>query len=1044
MADRQILRLADLEPTVFFVRSHDSLQQGVDLSLSNPGPTVAAEVIFRGGSGVQRLDLGCVPTGESRQRIYVPDMREPTPVEVALLANGHLCDSRSLTWQSTRHWEVYVTQASHHDLGYSDLPANVLRDQDRFLDDIVRWCEETADWPEDSRFRYVIEQGWSVLHYLEHRPPEMGERLLRLLRTGQVELTALFANETSELCGHEEQIRLLYPSFQLKRRYGVPITTAELNDVPGLAWGLVSVLAGAGIRYFAPDIPDYFGWGSNRLRTFWDEQAVLPRDLPGAFWWEGPDGQRVLLWRGTGASMWTLEQTIRDLPTLLAGLAQRGYPYDLVRLRVSGGIRDNAPPSLRFSQIAREWNSRWTYPRLIVATGHQFFARFEQAAGTCLPVLRGDLPNTDYTVGATSTAKELGVNRLTHDTLTAAEKLAACAAQVSDYEYPAETVAEAYQHSLLFDEHTWGMLNPLGPAQDANLCAKAHFAYHAAALAHDLLIKTTNRIADQVHLTEEGYHLFVFNPLAEARSDVVRVPAIVPSPCVWPMHWEQPAPGEDRPAIWNRGTVFGRQLQNLPEAVFGEPFELIDVATGHSIPYQIVAVDDPYAARPLAAHRVALGDHDRFLSHHLLRVDPLQRQELVFVAEDLPPLGLKTFRIVPCTQRPSFATSLQVGAHWLESAFFRLELDPASGAVRSLYDKRLHREWVDGEAPYGLNQLLVRNPETGEIAPAGRSTISVSERGPVLASLVVRGDGLGCPRRTQEITVYHALPYIEMANRLLRDATPCLEVCFAFPLALTQPRFRFEAPNAVVEPIRDQLPGSNTDAYAVQHWITVEDARGGVAWSSLEAPLVALSEWWSMSVSPAHSALSTPDYGRPFLTDPAQLVHGHIYSLAMVNNFRTNFAPVQVADALFRYRITSFAGDEGRRRACRAGWAASTPLATAGVYGPQRGTLPPSLSFCQVDQPNVSLLTLKAAEDGDGLILRLAENEGRDTRVLVTVPFLEIGQALETNLVEEGNRTLEHDLHSVQIPMRGHGIATVRLTSSRRWPQANALAYYFA
>ncbi len=117
---------------------------------------------------------------------------------------------------------------------------------------------------------------------------------------------------------------------------------------------------------------------------------------------------------------------------------------------------------MRLSLIAREWNRRWAYPRLIVATNAQFFEQFKRAAGNRLRTLRGDLPNTDYTVGATSTAKETGINRLTHDLLTSAEKLAACAALVSDYAYPADTLAEAYDHALFYNEHTWGMAHPIG------------------------------------------------------------------------------------------------------------------------------------------------------------------------------------------------------------------------------------------------------------------------------------------------------------------------------------------------------------------------------------------------------------------------------------------------------------------------------------------------------------------------------------------------------------------------------------------------------
>lgn len=1034
-----MIQLTAIEPTVFFVHSEIGLRQGVDLTLASDDVAAEATLIIKLGAQETQISLGAVPPGTHKQRIYVPDVREATQAEFVLLAQDQTQDRCTITWTPERHWEVYLVHGSHHDLGYTDLPSNVLREHDRFLDEILRYCEETADWPEESRFRYVVEQGWSVLHFIEHRPPDVVERLVRLMREGRIEVTALFGNETTELCGHEEQIRLLYPSFRLKRRFGIPIRTAELNDIPGVSWGLASVLAGAGIRYFAPAIPDYFAWGF-RVHPFWDEEAILPRDMSGAFWWEGPDGQRVLFWYEGGSvhwtPLWTYEQAERDVSRCLTELARRGYPYDLLRARFQGGQRDNSPPDVRLSLIAREWNRRWAYPRLIVATNAQFFEAFERTAGSSLRTLRGDLPNTDYTVGATSTAKETGINRLTHDLLTSAEKFAACAALVSDHVYPADTLAEAYDHALLYDEHTWGMAHPIGPAQDASWSQKAEHAYRAAALAHDVLLKSTNRLADRIRLADEGYHIIVFNPLSWERTDVVHLPAVTPAPCSRPMYWRYPAPDEDRPPIWVSGTAIGRDIVHLPLALLEQPFELIDLSTGRSVPYQIATVDDPLAARPYAAYYYALGVTSQ-LQHKDLLVDPTHRKTLIFVAEGVPPLGYKTYRIIPAAQHPRFESSLFVGEHWLENRFYRITLDPESGAVVSIFDKELQREWVDAEAPYGFNQLVARWPQSGETAVPARSVIRRGESGPVCASLIVTGDAPGCPQRTQEITLCDSIKRIDFANRLLRDATPLLELYFAFPFAIARPRFRYEASNAVIEPIHDQLPGTNTDAYAVQHWVMAWDEAGSVIWSSLEAPVVALGGLWPGYLSQAHHAVTPPGYGHDFLRDPVQLEKGHIYSYAMVNNFRTNFQPVQVADTLFRYTITSHppAGSDPMKwsKARDFGWAASIPLVPVCMVGPQPRDqleggpwLSTAASFCQLDQPNVTLLTLKAAEDGDGWIVRLAEIGGQEVAVTVTLPFLEIAQAFRTNLVEENEAILPSDRHHVRVTVPAYGIVTLR------------------
>jgi hypothetical protein len=1029
--------LLEIEPTVFFTRNDSgALWQLVYLNLENRGQAGDLELSLSSAGFEERLSLGRVEAGTGRYPVSFPDLRQPASVTFGLWSGASLLDQKTVLWQPQRHWQVELVHGSHHDLGYTDIPSNILREHASHLDQVIAYAEESSDWPEEARFRYVIEQAWSALYFVEHRPASAVNQLVRLLRTGQVELTALLGNETSELCGHEEQVRLLYPAYRLKRRYGVPITTAELNDIPGVSWGLLKILAGSGIKYFSPGIQDYFAWWF-KVHPMWDESQVLPRDVPGAFWWQAQDGQRVLAWYPGGAIeglyLWDYAQTEKDLPAYLTRLSERGYAHDLIRVKVLGGRRDNAPPDLRFSRFTREWNSRWAYPRLRLTTNAGFFTRFEAAAGEGLPTLRGELPNTDYTVAATSRAKELGINRLTHGTLASAERLALWAGVTGRMAYPADTLAEAYDCTLMSDEHTGGMDVPIGPAHEACWDQKGEFAYRAAALAHDVLVKSANAIADQVGVAAHGYHILVFNPLAFPRTDVVRALAAPPPPSGRPMYWRQPAPGSPGPAEMAFGSAFGRNVVSLPAELLESPFELIDVASGQSIAYQVVKLDGPLTARPLAAGRWALSQVD-FHWTSPVKKDRAQLLEIVFIAEQVPSLGYKLYRIALVSQPASFLTDLQVGDGWLENRYYRVELDRQSGEITSLYDKALGKEWVDHAAAHGFNQLVARSPADGEVSLPAHSRIRIGDRGPLVASLVVEGEGPGCPQRTQEITLYAGVKRLDLANRLLKDATPLLELYFAFPFNLRQPRFCFEGSNSVISPIDDQLPGSNTNAYAMQHWAAAWDAQGGVTWCSLEAPVVELGGLWPGYVSQAHHGVTPPGYGDAFLRSPAQLEKGHLYSYLMVNNFRTDFEPFQVADLLFRYSLTTHPGDWRQAGSTRFGWGAATPLEPIFLHGPQAGDYPETASFCGVDQPNIQLLTLKAAEDGDGTVLRLAEMAGRETVVTVSLPYLEIERAVSLNLVEEDGAELPAERHSVQVRLPAYGIATVRCRGANRWP----------
>jgi len=147
----------------------------------------------------------------------------------------------------------------------------------------------------------------------------------------------------------------------------------------------------------------------------------------------------------------------------------------------------------------------------------------------------------------------------------------------------------------------------------------------------------------------------------------------------------------------------------------------------------------------------------------------------------------------------------------------------------------------------------------------------------------------------------------------------------------------------------------------------------------------------------------------------------------MYNNFRTNMAPTQLGDVLFRYSITSHKGNRIEGRPRDFGWAVKNPLIPVPVTGKSNGTLPESLSFCQVDKSNVILMTLKKAEDNDGIIIRLNETEGSETEVTVTLPNTSITKAYKTNLVEVNEKLLDVRGQAIKINIKPFGIETIRI-----------------
>ncbi len=1007
------IQITSAKGTIYFIRDGEGLKQGYDLEFDNPGSAVDVTLTVKWGSNKQQLEVGRVGRGCSTARVYIPDIRENVGITFSVDGGGSL----SINHKPQRHWTVHLIQFAHHDLGYTDIPTNVLRDMATYLDDALRFCAETDSFPDKSKFRYTIEQGWSLLYWMQNRPPEAREEMMRRIKEGRIEVNAFVGNETTELLGPEEMVRMMYPVFALKRQYGIPVLSAEHNDIPGISWGVAAAMAGAGIKWFAPGLPDYFRWGS-QYHTFWDEETIAPGGRPHAFYWEAPDGKKTLFWYHRQGAGGPVDVTLGELPGYLEKLETRDYPYDVLRYIVRGGDRDNSNTRVEYAYTCREWNEKWAYPRLVQSLNSRFFPELEKQLAEDIPTWRGELPGTDYSVAASCTAYPSSLNRVAHDRLLAGERFAAVTSEIASYKYPRQTLDEAYYCTLMNDEHAWGLAYPLGPGQDACLAQHCEFGYRAAALAHDVLIKSINELADHINRDEDGFYAVVFNALDRPRTDVATVMGHPTEPCARPM---KPDPqrrfdSKGSPVAYYAYPVSNRNVFVIPEKLLEEGLEVIDVATGETVPHEIYEIPNAQAPVPYAAYRYSTGQHYR-----------RDRMEVRFVASDVPALGYKLYKLVP-SRKKAPESGVKVGANVLENEFYKVEVDSNTGAVRSIFDKELGRELVDAASEHGVNQLVIRSSLDASKWSPEQVQIEQGRSGAVSGSLVIRTQCEGFPQVTQEIILYSGIKRIDFANRVLKDSSAHMETFFAFPFAFDKPKFKYEGSLSIIEPLVDQFPGSNSEYYCVQHWANVSDGKAGVTLCSVDAPMMQFGGNWTLYVSQAHHGVTPPNFDHPFHTQK-EVKNGHIYSLALLNNYRTNFSPTQNGDLLFRYSLTSHAGDWKKGLARDFGYGVSVPLETANLEGKHRGQLPASAGFCQIDKPGILLLALKRAEDGRGFIVRVMETEGVETEVTITLPFISILQAIETNLVEEDLRLVPMTEHTVKLKVKAWGTATVRVVN---------------
>ena len=104
-------------------------------------------------------------------------------------------------------------------------------------------------------------------------------------------------------------------------------------------------------------------------------------------------------------------------------------------------------------------------------------------------------------------------------------------------------------------------------------------------------------------------------------------------------------------------------------------------------------------------------------------------------------------------------------------------------------------------------------------------------------------------------------------------------------------------------------------------------------------------------------------------------------------------------------------------------YALNDPLLVVKGYDNKK---PAGESFMSVDQPNVVIETVKQADNGRGIIIRLYESQRQRGEVTLTTNF-EIGDAWEANLLEKNQVALSPVGNTVSFFIKPYQIVTLRL-----------------
>ena len=958
-AGRPAVPPARLEPSLFYTRTNGQLAERCDVVVPFQTRCARGEARVQVGGTTLTAAFTSDPYdfGVLRVPVAVPASLGATTADVTVTLDG-VSTHTTQAFTPAKQWKVFICPKVHNDVGYTDLQPHVNELDNRNTDTALGIM---ARFP---FYKFNFETAWLVDNYLDCRPAAYRQKFFAWAAKGRATINALYLNLMTGVCSGEELYRAMYFTERLHREHGSNFDFACLTDAPSHSWFLPSLLRDVGIKAFSN--------GSNQTRAPILHFSSLNEDSP--FYWEGMNGERIFMWYARSYTQWkrltgpdfvnrsaNFDYLETSVPQFLTRFLRADYAPDAVM--IYGAYVDNAAiPETGEAELVEQWNQRYAYPQLIVASDADYFGYIARHFGSRLPVYRGDA-GAYWEDGVASSAQATTLNRQSHDLLPVAETAAALATVFDPRNrYPAEDFRGAWRNVMFYDEHTWGAHNSVSQPDrefvQRQWEIKESYATRANLDARNLLARGFNRLCQQIAV--EGDTVLAFN---------------------W-QNWPRTAP---------------------LEVEIDQSRYLVDLSTGKPVPLDVVVAKDGW-------------------------------RRVRFLAADVPAMGYKGYALRTLNP-PDLPANQPAAGDTIESRFYRLTVDRETGGIKSLWDKEAHRELVDLQAPYKLNQYVYVTGGEGSLilnqtfgtppaqltlhSPAGAEIVehvktALGER------LTVVTRATNTPALRCEYRVYDAVKRVEILDTVEKDETRAKEaVYFAFPFAARHPAFAYQIQNGWCRPNEDQLPGACREWFTPQNLVRMRDGDYAVAWATPDAPLVTLT-----------------DINRGKWPRYLPITNGHLFSYVMHNYWFTNYRASQGGVFRFRYVLTSGQGldrealarfDADTRSPVLAYPFVSTFSARVGdVHRP----LPPSSgAFFGLEAPNLQMVTFKAAEDEDGYILRFREVGGHAGEAELRLPTLRVKKAWLCDGVEVNKTRLAVTGTAVKVPFQPNQYVTVRLVA---------------
>jgi hypothetical protein len=822
---------------------------------------------------------------------------------------------------------VIIVYKTHFDIGYSSTVHDVVHEyRTEMVDRVLEAIEKNSHQPRENQFVWTV-SGWPMKQMLwEGQAPERRQKIELAIRDGNLVVHAYPFTTHTETAEMEDLVRGLNISSTISRKFGQPLSiSAKMSDVPGQSWFTPTLFAHAGIKFYHMGGP----------------VVNMEHGLPLMFWWEGPDSSRLLTLYNNGYGS--------------DPMPPANWPYTTwVYINMTGDNQGPPGPETVSRDLAF-YQSKGIKAR--AGSMDDFANLIMKEDLSNLPVVRSDIGDV-WIHGPMSqpAASKLAQNIRPEiggvDELTTLEKC--WGIFIPDI---SKAVSMAYEKSMLYSEHTWGLANqhylktPYGPAWDSLWAQGLPPQYR-------LMEKSWKDHADYVNYVQQ----LVAEPYADAIATLADHVSI-----------KEPRIVVYNPLPWKRDGEVVMDTRILPA------FKSLKPADGGPA----VTISPEYPALENAA--------------------PVSR----FFVKDIPPMGYRTF-VASQETPPAAELVADARAGIIESPFFKATFDAKRGRISSLIDKRSGKEVVDQSAPQGFGQYLYERFGYKDLADwlakslypqyvghrvcfvaydmpkdsLYRSALSENmtltlKKSPIDVTAVMTGTIPG-PGQPQRISIRLTLPAgqpvadLEVSWQKQPDGWPEAGwICL--PFKLDNPKFRLGRLGADMDPVADfKIDNSNYHKSWINTGVAVYDGNSGrgVGLCSEDSPVISLG--------------IPGDYQFDKRYEPSKpYVYVNLYN----NHWRTNFVAWIGNGERMSSRVRLWAFDQYNSES-----ALYTPAMEARVplkVGRSRsnpGTLPLTQPGIGLSRKGVALNAFGPNPDGPGTILRVWEQGGISGNLEVTLP----------------------------------------------------------